>query len=213
MATIKPDTRIKDQLIKKEAKRLDQRANHFMALTNLLASIPKVASSVIEPAVATLIDAADQYKASQPVVDPKGRRSKPNLAEARASVAALDKSLAKAQEQMSTLPLDALTAISRASNAPIGKMRSDIEQVRRVVQLAQEALFARPHKVADADRHILAYGVAVVFTDILKKTPSSARAKQLKENNPRGGAAYDRVLRATLSIAGVTDYDSDFQRH
>ena len=71
-----------------------------------------------------------------------------------------------------------------------------------------DELAARPHKVADAARTILAYRVAVVSTDILKKTPSSAKAKQLKENNPRGGAAYDRVLRATLEAAGVTDYDS-----
>lgn len=228
---IKPDTRLKDILIEQEKKRLLKRASEATSLKNLLASIPKVAPSVIEPAVVALMDAADQYRASQPVVEPKGRRSKPNLAEARASVAALHKQLAKSQMQLSALPLDAMTAIGRATEVPmeelrcltvsdvdsdfdgnfravIGKMGADIEKIRRAVALAMDELAARPHKVADAARNILAYRVAVVFTDILKKTPSSARAKQLKENNPRGGAAYDRVLRATLKAAGVTDYDS-----
>ena len=95
MATIKPDTRAKDQLIKKEGVRLAQRAVKATALSNLLASLPKVAPSAIEPAVEALMEAADQCTASQPLVDPKGRRSKTNLAEARASIAALHKNLVK----------------------------------------------------------------------------------------------------------------------
>lgn len=231
---IKPNTRQKDILIEQERKRLLKRAREATSLKNLLASIPKVDSSVIETAVVALMDAADQYMASQPMVDPKGRRGKPSLAEARASVVALDTTLAKAQMQLSALPLDAMTAIGRATKVPIeelrsltvsdvdsdcdgnfrtaiglvGKMGKDIEKMRSAVALAMDELAARPHKVADAARNILAYRVAVVFTDILKKTPSSAKAKQLKENNPRGGAAYDRVLRATLKVAGVTNYDS-----
>jgi hypothetical protein len=228
---IQPDTRLKDILIEKERKRLLERASYATSLKNLLASIPKVAPSVIEPAVVALMDAADQYRASQPVVDSKGRRSKTNLAEARACVVALHTSLAKVQMQLSTLTLDAMTAIGRANQvsmeqlrclttsdvdsdlegnfrAVIGKMGVDIQGIRSAVALAMDELNARPHKVADEARNILAYEVAVVFTDILKKTPSSASAKQLKENKPRGGAAYDRVLRATLKAAGVTDYDS-----
>lgn len=208
MATIKADTRFKDILIKNEAVRLAKRASSAKALKTLLANLPKVDPAVVPTAVDVLMDAADQYKASQFLVDPKGRRSKPNLAEARSSVAALHKHLAKAQEQLSNLPWDAMTAIGQVTNAPLGRMRSDIEQVRQAVEQALAELTARPHKVADAARSVLAYQVAIVFRDILKKTPSSTRAKQLKDNKSRGGAAYDRVLRATLKAAGVTNYDS-----
>ena len=58
--------------------------------------------------------------------------------------------------------------------------------------------------MADSARNVLAYQVAFVFSNILKVNPSSTKASQLKENKSRGGAAYDRVLRATLKVAGVT---------
>ena len=210
MATIEPDTRAKDQLMKKEQVRLGQRAAEATALRNLLAGLLKVAPSAIEPAVESLMEAADQYTASRPVVDPKGRHSKPNLAEARASIAALHKHLAKALEQLADLPLDARAAIGQATNAPLGKMRSDIEQVRQAAENALTELTARPNKVADAARNVLAYQVAVIFRDILNVMPTSTSDKQLTQNmtTARGGAAYARVLRATLKAAGVTMYDA-----
>lgn len=208
MAIIKPDTRLKDQLIKKEAARIAKRAADAKALNTVLASLPKVGPAMVEPAVNALMDAADQYKASQPLIDSKGRRSKPSIAEARASTAALHKHLTRAQDQLSTLPLDALTAIVEVTDAPLGKMTFDIAQLCRAVEKALDELVARPDKVADAARNVLAYQVAVVFRDILKKKPSSTQAKQLKENKSRGGAAYDRVLRTTLKAAGVINYDS-----
>ena len=210
MAIIKADTRAKDHSIKNEVVRLAQRAAEVTALSTLLASLPKVAPSAIEPAVEALMEAADQYKASQPVVDPKGRRSKPNLAEARTSVAALHKHLVKTQEQLTNLPLDAMEAIGQAVNAPLGKMRSDIEQVRQAVENALAKLAGRPNKIPDAERNVLAYRVAVVFRDILNVKPTSTSDKQLTPNmsTARGGAAYARVLRATLGAAGVTMYDA-----
>lgn len=208
--TIKPDTRAKDQLIKKGGIRLAQRAAEATALSDLLVGLPKVIPSTIEPAVEALMEAADQCTASQPLVDSKGRRSKPNLAEARASLAALHKHLAKALEQLADLPLDARAAIGQATNAPLGKMRSDIEQVRQAVENALTELTGRPNKVADAARNVLAYQVAVIFRDILDVKPTSTSDKQLTQNmtTARGGAAYARVLRATLKVAGVTMYDA-----
>ena len=64
METIKPDTRAKDQLIKKEATWLAQRASAALALETLLASIPKLTLEAIPSAVEALLEAADQYKAS-----------------------------------------------------------------------------------------------------------------------------------------------------
>lgn len=179
------------------------------ALQTVLTSIAKVDPDVVPTAADALMNAADDYMASQPIVDSKGRRSKPNLAEARASVTALHKQLAKAHEQVSALPLDARMAIGRATNAPLGKMQSDIAQVRQAVENALADLSAHPHKVADAARNVLAYRVAVVFRDILKVKPTSTSDKQLTANmsTARGGAAYARVLRATLKAAGVLNYD------
>jgi hypothetical protein len=215
MATIKPNTILKDQLIKKETAKIAKRAADAKALNTLLTSLPKVDPAVAQLAVDDLMDAADQYKTSQPLVDAQGRRSKPSIAKARASMAALHKQLAKAQEQLvkaqellSSLPLNAKTAIGNVTDAPIGKMIFDIAQVCQAVEKALDELAARPNKVTDAARSILAYRVAVVFRDILKKKPSSTQAKQLKENKSRGGAAYDRVLRATLKAAGVINYGS-----
>ena len=194
---------------KQGATSLAKRLASTDALKTVLTSILKVDPDVVPTAADALMNAADDYMSSQPIVDPKGRRSKPNLAEARASVAALHKNLAKAQEQLSTLPLDARMAIGRATNAPLGKLRSDIEQVRQAVENALVDLAAHPHKVADTARNVLAYRVAVVFRDVLKVKPTSTSDKQLTANmtTARGGAAYARVLRATLKAAGVVNYD------
>lgn len=195
--------------IKHGKTRLAQRAASTDELKEILAQIPKVAPNVVQTAADALMNAADDYMASQPLVDPKGRRSKPNLAEARTNVAALHKHLTKALEQLSNLPLDARAAIGRATNAPLGKMRSDVEQVRQSVEKVLTDLAARPHKVADAARNVLAYQVAVVFRDILNVKPTSTSDKQLTANasTGRGGAAYARVLRATLKAAAVVNYD------
>lgn len=205
---IKPNTRLKDILIEKEKKRLLKRASEAKSLANLLATLPKVDPSAIEPAVSALMDAADEYRASQPVVDPKGRRSKLNLAEARASLLSLHQAICTADTVLSDLPLNAITALISANDSPFAELRPNFSKLLLTIETARYLLLAAPDKVPDHHRAVLAYEVAVVFIDILKKAPSSARANQLKENNPRGGAAYDRVLRATLKAAGITNYDS-----
>lgn len=207
MATVNPNTRLREALKKKETARLGLRAADVTAIKSLLVSIPKVDPVVVSHAVDALMDAADQYKASRPLADTEGRRSTSSIAKARASVAALKKQLVKAQEQLSMLPIDAIAAIGEATGAPVGKMRSDIEQMSQAAQKALDVLTAHPHKAADAARNVLAYQVAVVFTEILKTKPSSTSEKQLKENKSRGGAAYARVLRATLKAASVVNFD------
>jgi len=193
-----------------------KRANIAEEIATLLAGLPKVDPCVIPFAVEVLMGAADDYKASKPVVDPKGRRSKPKLAEARASVVAVHKHLSRANEQLSTLPVDAIAAIGHATDAPFGKVRRDldvirqsIEELRRPIQQAMSDLAARPNRVTDAERNVLAYRVAVVFRDILNLKPTSTSEKQLTQNatTSRGGAAYARVLRVTLKAAGIANCD------
>jgi hypothetical protein len=147
MATIKADTRLKDAIKKREAARLVKRAVETQALRNLVTNIPAVDPAVVPQAVDALMDAADQYKASQPLVDHKGRHSKTSISAARTSVAAFSKHLCKAKDQLSNLPLDAIAAIGQATDASVGKMKSDVEQVLHV---AQRALVALTHPQASS---------------------------------------------------------------
>lgn len=209
MDTRKPNTRPKSSPVTQGSARLSKRAASAQAIATVISSLPKVDPLVIPSAVDRLMGAADSYMASLPLVDTKGRRSKPILAEARASIAALHKHLSKAEEQLSNLPLHAITAIAQVTDAPIGKLRSDIAQISHTVTQVKVELADRPNKVTDTARSILAYEVAVVFRDILKLKPTSTSDKQLTPNmsTARGGAAFARVLRATLQAAGVVNYD------
>ena len=105
MAITRPDTRLKDQLIKTEAARLAQREIAEGALKFMLRGIPRLDPTAVITAVDALMDATDQYKASLRLVYPKGRRTKPKIAQARASVTALHKLLTKAQENSSPIYL------------------------------------------------------------------------------------------------------------
>ena len=205
----KPDTRLKDQLLKQEAAKLSTRLKSASTLKNLLARIPKVATAVIPTAVKALMDAADEYTASQLLIDVDERRSKPGIADARGSLQELHRTVCKAEAQYFNLPINAITAVANIRESTLFSLKSDFENILLSIETARYLLLSEPDKPADIDRNILAYQVAVAFRDILKVTPTSTRAKQLKMINARGGAAYDRVLRATLKVAGVINYDSE----
>lgn len=208
VVTVKPDTRLKDQLIKREAARISTRIKSATALKNLLAIIPSVAPASIPKAVNELMDAADEYKASQPMVDVNGRHSKPGLAVARASLLELHKTMCRAEAQYLDLPINAITEVAETRDTTLFGLKPDFANILLSIETARHLLLSEPDRPANAERNILAYRVAFVFKDILKITPTSTNAKQLKENKARGGAAYDRVLRATLKVAGVINYDS-----
>lgn len=183
------------------------RAEHGSALESLLHDIPKASSQDIPGAVAALLEAADQYKASSPIVDKAGLRSKPAIAKARATVDKLDKTLQNALDQLGKLPINAVTAVTDAQDAPLGKLSADLNQIHAVIKTALAKVNGEPNKAADHARNVLAYHVAVVFRDILKLKPSAARDNAITITNARGGAAYARVLRSTLAAAGVHHVD------
>jgi hypothetical protein len=85
------------------ALKLSNRATATSELTSLIHNIVPASSNVVQAAVDKLLEAADDYIASQPIADPTGRRGKPKLAQARASLVILHKYLSKAQEQMAAL--------------------------------------------------------------------------------------------------------------
>jgi hypothetical protein len=173
-------------------------------MENLLARIPQVDRAVIPIAVSTLIDAADQYMADRPIVDKAGRRSKPGIAEARASVRALQKSLSLTEDQLDNLPLNALTAITEALKGPLGKSKAEVARLHSAVKKASASLAREENKTRDVARNVLAGQVAVVFRDILAIKPASTRDDATNVTGKQGGAAYATVLRATLVIAGVS---------
>jgi hypothetical protein len=208
MTKVKANTKPKERLLKAEALRVKKRGANTRALMTIILDLPGVEPVIASKAVTALKDAADQYLASRPISDHTGHRSNSSLAQSRTTLAEINKHLSKVTEQFEYLPPSALVALSDVAAEPIGKLRSHISRVQAVTQAAQTLLDARPDKTPDLSRNILAYQVAVVFRDILKKTPSSTKASQLKANKSRGGAAYDRVMRATLNIAGVTNYDA-----
>jgi hypothetical protein len=199
-----------DLIIQQEAKRLAARKVHIDALKVLVTVIPKVAPQMVETAVDALMEAADEYMAHFPLVDDQGRRSKPGIAEARVSVSELHKSLEAVQKKLSVLPLNAFTELTNAYDAPMGRLQADVALVCKATASALATLKAKPDKSPDHARNVLAYRVAVVFDDILKVKPASTMAKQLTRNmsTGRGGAAYARVLSATLKAAGVASCDT-----
>jgi hypothetical protein len=198
-----------DKLIKTEAALLAKRQADMAVLQGLLAAIPGVNSAHIPLAIDELMAAADAYLASMPIVDAQGRRSRPGIAEARASVLALHKSLAAVQAKLSALPLNAFTELANAYEAPMGRLKAEVAQVYKATDAALKSLKTKPDKTPDHARNVLAYQVAVVFDDILKVKPTTTTPKQLTQNlsTARGGAAYALVLDATLNVAGVANCD------
>ncbi|MBK7001821.1 MAG: hypothetical protein IPH35_18140 [Rhodoferax sp.] len=209
MATINAGTLLKEQLDKKAAERLSKLTPSAIELTRLLTSISKVDPAVIPPAVDALMKAADHYKASKPLVDLNAHRSKPGVAEGRDNIKNLIKDLSAVQADLLNLPLNVMSELYKTYNAPISKLKADLESISDAAVATQFSMNQLADKTVDHYRNVLAYEVAVVFQDILKMKPSSTSAKQLTENNTttRGGGAYARVLEATLKAAGVTDCD------
>lgn len=198
-----------DKLINAEAALLEERKADTAMLQGLLAAIPGVDLAHIPLAIAALMEAADDYLTSKPIVDAQSRRSSPGIADARASVLALHKSLAAVQAQLSALPLNAFTELTTAYDAPMGRFKAEVAQVYKATDEALKSLRAKPDKTPDHARSVLAYRVAVVFNDILKVKPTTTTTRQLTQNlsTARGGAAYVRVLLATLNVAGVANCD------
>jgi len=193
-----------DALIQQEAARLAARQAHISNLKSMLTAIPKVNPRVVDTAVDALMRSADEYMAHFPLVDDRGRRSKPGISDARSAVAALQKSLEAAQEKLSDLPLNAFTELTNAYNAPMGRLKADVEQVRAATVEALKTLQSKPDKPPDHARNALAYRVATVLRDIMGIVPTATRDDAANVTRGRGGATYAVVLRATLAVAGVT---------
>lgn len=207
MNTIKVGTRLKGQPVQNEAARLEKREAECRALRQVVAAIRKVDPAVVDDAVDAILRVADDYRASTYLVDSGGQRSVPSLKTERQSIGKLLKNIEAVRHDIANLPLSAFSALAFGYKAPVGRLKIEIDRIWAAALAAQLSLNERPNKQPDYARIFLAFQVAVVFRDILKQKPSSASDKSIYVNMKRGGAAYARVLRATLEICGVAKYD------
>ena len=213
MHEIKANTRLKDKIIIEEANKLAKRNADAKILAALLASIHKVEPAVIPSAVGALMEAAEEYLKSKIIIDKDNRRSNPRLAEARASINDLHKNLTNVIDLIQNLPFDAKKSIGQLTSAPVGKMSNEIKEIIHKVNDVKIFLDSQPNKKNDGARVILGYKVAIVFQDILGIKPTTISDKHSLLKTPKSNAAkikiaaYAQVLRQTLIIAGVCNFD------
>lgn len=208
MASIKPNTHLKAVLVKKEKQRIAERTAHELTLRNLIASLPKVNPADIPQAVRELLEAAEVYKASKPLKDSNGRSNKLGIAEARSRLFELHDTMCEAESQISSLPVNALAALTEAHDSTLFGIKADLAKIIYSIETALYCLLSEPDKPKDHARHYLAREVALIMRDVLKMKVASSTSKQLKAINARGGAAYARILGATLNVAGVVGFDA-----
>jgi hypothetical protein len=149
---------------------------------------------------------ANEYRQSFFVRESNGRGSRPSVAEARREMKRVSDRVAALRTALQSLPVDAMAAFSKAANEPIGAAQARLAELADVASKATLALKARPDKSADAHRLVLAYEVAVIVRDVLKLKPASTRESD-QITGAGKGAAYSRVLRHTLALAGVYNVD------
>jgi multidrug efflux pump subunit AcrA (membrane-fusion protein) len=154
-----------------------------------------------------LVQAAKAYKSSRPLIDGRRRRSKPLIAEDRKQLKKLQRALEAARAAAQALSINALFMFCDAYENPIGKLIMELNAAAPAAERATEAARRKSDRTADFERTVLAYDVACVFRDILKKRPKSTRDRAENITSKRGGAAYARVLRVTLKLAGVANVD------
>lgn len=129
------------------------------------------------------------------------------IANGREKLKKLHKMLQRAHDATSDLPIDARTMFCDAYGTPMGRFLQELERAVEAARNAHDIAQKQADRTPDFERNILAYGVALVFRDILKLTPASSRDTADNITGERGGAAYARTLRATLKLAGVASAD------
>jgi hypothetical protein len=205
--TIRPNTRVKDILKKKESFRIKKLAADKKALENLLSSIPKVDPLNIEPAVNELIYIADEYKKHLYIINNNNRKTKPKLSDERKGLNRIIKNLKSLQQGIQNLPTDATQILHRQYKNTTGSLTAELTKFSIAAENTLEIISKKPNREINHHRVVLAYQVSRVLIETLKIKASTTLESQLKKNSIKGGAAYDRILRATLKVAGVTQYD------
>jgi len=178
-----------------------------VTLKAALCTLPSTNPGIVRQATRALLEAADNYRTSFPLVDKQVRRLRPRIADARTATSKLKRQLVAARETAQALPVDAIGALAEATDASRGAFVQDLERQILSVDTALAWLKKQPHKPKDHDRNTLALEVALVFRDILKLKPASTRDTDPKLKPGSLAAGYARVLRRTLAVAGWPQVD------
>jgi len=167
-----------------------------------------VGPAACESAVVELCEAIDQFRLHYPYRDGM-ELARSSISEARAALAGLTVVFRDAADAVAKLPLSAKKAFARATGVPLGQTH------QHLLALAQSASaqFLESTKVPDRDedsaRAVLAFDVARILSRTLKVKVSMTSDRNTS-GHARGGAAYCRLLRATLQAAG-TDPPSELR--
>ena len=157
-------------------------------------------SALADRAMAGLAQAADNYRASLPLVNNAGRRSRPAIKASRSAVRRVGDKLRGLQDAMAALPVDALASLSTALDRPLGAVTVPMQTLADAIGPALATLSKQPNKPSDRHLKAWAYEVALVLRDILGIKPVTTRVSDPLVTGARGGAAYARLLQASLPL-------------
>src|SRR5215469_911286 len=133
-------------------------------------------------------------------VDKGEYRTRGKVSEDREALATFAEALRACDEASKKLPLNAMSAVCHECG-PIGGLRRVLNAWSSAASKAAQAARKKPDKSKDYGPGWLASQVARVLRDILQVRITMTTDRVA--NGKRGGAAYARLLRATLTAAGA----------
>jgi hypothetical protein len=135
------------------------------------------------------------------------RHLDPEVAVTRKELSALAKKVESALEQLASLSPQSLTLFCDAANDSRGTSTQRLREILIVTRTALTDAIELPNKQPNSPLTILAYEVARVMRDILRIRPTLTRDNTEFRVGERGGAAYARLLRKILFVAGEEPAD------
>jgi hypothetical protein len=172
----------------------------------LLVNIAGADNKGTPKACVELREAIDDYKNRLYIVsqDARGRkfRTRPGISETRKYLTDLETKLRAARNLADAMLPSAMSLFCDAYGQPRGKLLNEFDDAIHAVEKSLKVARHRAHREKNYDLSILAYKVAVVMQDFLGITPTSTRDTAQNVNFTKGGAAYARLLREVLDLAG-----------
>lgn len=126
-----------------------------------------------------------------------------NVRKTRKSLVDLEKALTKALDATQKLTYIAVSLLDKTNRGSREDLAARLRQAHLAVIEARDKALGLPDKQRDGTRNILAWEIACIFVEVLKKTPTATRDVVGQDHYPRGGAVYARVLREALAMGGV----------
>lgn len=122
------------------------------------------------------------------------------MGETRNELRGLIKALQVASDRLEFNQPLALQAFCKELNQPIGTAR---QQIAEICNAASTALASLENNQPNYGRRDFAYQIAKILQNALKIRPVVSQCHPDIINGKRGGAAYERLLREALRLAGI----------